>query len=138
MSGLRLIYRPCFITDNVRSREEIHMPEVQVLTREGGFATIVHDGAGALAGGFQGPVLLPDSAGYDETRAIWNAMIDRRPALIARCTNSADVALAVKFARAHNLILSVRGGGHNIAGNAVCDDGLMIDLSLMRSVRVDP
>src|SRR5438105_7101597 len=108
------------------------MPEVQVLTREGNFATVDHNVDDPLSGGFRGPVLLPDSAGYDETRAIWNAMIDRRPALIAQCTNAADVALAVKFARAHNLLVSVRGGGHNIAGNAVCDDGLMIDLSLMR------
>jgi FAD/FMN-containing dehydrogenase len=83
-------------------------------------------------------VLLPGDAGYEEQRQIWNAMIDRRPALIARCASPEDVAKAVKFARKHDLLVSVRGGGHNIAGNAVCDDGLMIDLSLMKSVRVDP
>jgi hypothetical protein len=77
-------------------------------------------------------------ADYDEVRQIWNAMIDRRPALIARCRSPEDVVQAVKFARKHNLLVSVRGGGHNIAGNAVCDDGLMIDLSLMKRVQVDP
>jgi FAD/FMN-containing dehydrogenase len=83
-------------------------------------------------------VLLPGDAGYDEVRQIWNAMIDRRPALIARCVSPEDIVQAVKFARKHTLLISVRGGGHNIAGNAVCDDGLMIDLSLMKNVQVDP
>jgi len=86
----------------------------------------------------RGNVLLPGDAGYDEARQIWNAMIDRRPALIARCVSPEDVVQAVNFARKHNLLVSIRGGGHNIAGNAVCDDGLMIDLSLMKSVQVDP
>ncbi len=86
---------------------------------------------------FQGAVLLPGDADYDEVRQIWNAMIDRRPALIARCTSPEDVVQAVRFAREHNLLASIRGGGHNIAGNAVCDDGLMIDLSLMKGIRVD-
>ena len=85
----------------------------------------------------RGGVLLADDAGYDEARQIWNAMIDRKPALIARCTSAADVVQAVKFARENSLLVSVRGGGHNIAGNAVCDDGLMIDLSLMKDVQVD-
>ncbi len=87
---------------------------------------------------FQGDVLLSGDAGYGEVRQIWNAMIDRRPALIARCASPEDVVQAVNFARNHNLLVSIRGGGHNIAGNAVCDDGLVIDLSLMKSVRVDP
>lgn len=86
---------------------------------------------------FGGEVVLPDSADYDEVRQIWNAMIDRRPALIARATTAEDVVSAVKFARKHDLVVSVRGGGHNIAGNAVCDGGLMIDLSLMKGVKVD-
>lgn len=86
---------------------------------------------------FQGEVLLPDDAGYDEVRQIWNAMIDRKPALIARCTSTEDVMQAIQFGRTHNLLISIRGGGHNIAGNAVCDDGLMIDLSLMKDVQVD-
>lgn len=86
---------------------------------------------------FQGDVVLPSHADYDKVRQIWNAMIDRRPGLIARCASPEDVAQAVHFARQHKLLVSIRGGGHNIAGNAVCDDGLMIDLSLMKSVKVD-
>jgi FAD/FMN-containing dehydrogenase len=74
---------------------------------------------------FPGEVLLPGDAGYDEVRQIWNGMIDRRPALIARCTTPNDVVQAVKFARKHELLVSIRGGGHNIAGNAVCDDGFV-------------
>jgi FAD/FMN-containing dehydrogenase len=85
----------------------------------------------------QGELLLPGDAGYDQARAIWNAMIDRRPALIARCQTSSDVQRAVAFAQENELLVSVRGGGHNIAGNAVCDGGLMIDLSPMNSVQVD-
>ena len=87
---------------------------------------------------FRGDVLLPDDAGYDEVRQIWNAMIDRRPAVIARAKSPEDVVRAVKFARKSGLIVSIRGGGHNIAGNAVCDGGLMIDMSLMKRVKVDP
>ena len=87
---------------------------------------------------FRGEMLLPADAAYDEVREIWNAMIDRTPALIARCASSDDVVPAVKFARQKDLLVSIRGGGHNIAGNAVCDDGLMIDLSLMKNVQVDP
>ncbi len=84
-----------------------------------------------------GEVLQPGDAAYDEARTIWNAMIDRRPALIARCTSAEDVARAVNFARDADLLVSVRGGGHNIGGSAVCDDGLMIDLSPMRQIEVD-
>ena len=86
---------------------------------------------------FRGDVLLQDDADYDEVRQIWNATIDRKPALIARCAAADDVVQAVKFARNNDLLVSIRGGGHNIAGNAVCDDGLMIDLSLMKRVEVD-
>ena len=86
---------------------------------------------------FRGEVLRPTDAGYDEVRQIWNAMIDRKPSLIARCSSPDDVVQAVKLARDNSLLVSMRGGGHNIAGNAVCDDGLMIDLSLMKKVQVD-
>jgi FAD/FMN-containing dehydrogenase len=92
----------------------------------------------ALQERFQGEIIRPSEAGYDDARTIWNAMIDKYPALIARCTNSADVIEAVNFARDNNLLLSVRGGGHNVAGSAVCDGGLMIDLSLMKDIHVDP
>ena len=86
----------------------------------------------------RGPMLLPADAGYDDSRSLWNAMIDRRPAAIARCLGAADVAACVAFAREHGIALSVKGGGHNIAGLAVAEGGLMLDMSLMRGVWVDP
>ena len=86
---------------------------------------------------FSGSLLNKNDKEYNEARLIWNGMINKHPALIARCKNSRDVSLAVKFARNHNLLVSIRGGGHNVAGNSVCDDGLMIDLSLMNNVSVD-
>jgi len=85
----------------------------------------------------RGEILLPQSTGYDQARTIWNAMIDKRPAAIARCTSVADVVAAVNFAREHRVDLAVRGGGHHIAGNALCAGGLVIDLSLMKAVCVD-
>ena len=85
-----------------------------------------------------GPVCVSGDAGYDEARSIWNGDIDRHPAVVARCTSSADVATAVGFAREHGLEIAVRGGGHGFSGSAVCDGGLMIDLSLLNEVRVDP
>lgn len=92
----------------------------------------------ALQGAIRGQVLQERDAGYDEARRIWNATIDRHPAVIVRCAGVADVRRAVRFARENDLLLAVRGGGHNIAGSAVCDGGLVIDLSPMKSVRVDP
>ena len=92
----------------------------------------------ALKVATRGQVLLPADSGFDDARRIWNAMIDRRPAVIVRCAGVADVRRAVAFARDNDLPLAVRGGAHNIAGSAVCDDGLMLDLSPMKSVRVDP
>jgi FAD/FMN-containing dehydrogenase len=86
----------------------------------------------------RGPLLRPGEPGYDEARSVWNAMIDRRPALIVRCLGTADVVACVAAAREYGLQLSIKGGGHNIAGLAVCDGGLMLDLSLMRGVWVDP
>lgn len=86
----------------------------------------------------RGKLLTAADVGYDAARAIWNAMIDKRPALIVRCEGTADVGAAVRFAAAHDLLVSVRGGGHNVAGTAICDGGLMIDLSPMRGIRVDP
>jgi len=86
---------------------------------------------------FSGRLLTKDDRDYNEVRLIWNGMIDKHPGLIAQCKNSKDVSHAVMFARNHNLLTSIRGGGHNVAGNAVCDGGLMIDLSLMNNVSVD-
>jgi FAD/FMN-containing dehydrogenase len=92
----------------------------------------------AFAESVRGPVLPPGDDGYDDARAIWNGLIDRRPALIVQPTGAADVVDAVNFAREQNLTLSIKGGGHNVAGNAVNDGGLVIDLSQMRGVHVDP
>ena len=86
----------------------------------------------------RGEVILPDDPDYDEARTIWNAMIDKRPGAIARCSGVADVMQALQVAKDHDLLLSVRSGGHNIAGNAICDGGLTIDLSGMKSVHIDP
>ena len=82
--------------------------------------------------------LRPGQAGYNDARQIWNGMIDRKPAMIARCATTHDVAAAVRVARERDLLVSVRGGGHNVAGTAVCNEGLMIDLSPMKSIEVDP
>jgi len=101
--------------------------------------TPVDDGAiDGFGEGLHGELLRPGDPNYDETRAIWNGMIDRRPALIARAMGISDVIAAVNFAREQDMVLAIRGAGHNIAGNAVCDDGLMLDRSTMRSVQVDP
>ncbi|MEN8230504.1 MAG: FAD-binding oxidoreductase [Bacteroidota bacterium] len=86
----------------------------------------------------EGAVILPGEPEYDESRAIWNGMFDKNPAIIVKCLQADDVSQSVKFARAHQLLIAVKGGGHNSAGNAVCDDGMMIDLSLMQEVHVDP
>jgi FAD/FMN-containing dehydrogenase len=91
-----------------------------------------------LTGTFRGELLLPASPGYEEARRIWNGAIDRRPACIALCTGVADVVAAVRFAREHELLVAVRSGGHGVAGHAVCDEGLVIDLSPMKGIRVDP
>jgi FAD/FMN-containing dehydrogenase len=105
----------------------------------GGTETMLGDTAvEAFKADLRGELLTPDGPGYDEARTIWNAMIDRRPALIVRCAGAADVMRAVDFARGNQILLAVRGGGHNIAGNATCDGGLMIHLAPMKSVRVNP
>ena len=87
--------------------------------------------------GFRGELVTPGHPGYDDARAVWNGKVDRRPRLIARCSCTADVATAVRFARDSDLEIAVRGGGHNVAGSAVCDDGIVIDLAAMRAVSVD-
>lgn len=88
--------------------------------------------------GFRGEVITPEHHEYDGARVVWNGTVDRRPRVIARCRGTADVAAAVRFARDRELEIAVRGGGHNVAGTAVCDDGIAIDLSAMRAVSVDP
>jgi FAD/FMN-containing dehydrogenase len=104
-------------------RAQIELPE-----------QVVDDFASRLTG----QVLEPGNAGYEETRGVWNGMIDRRPALIARCAGEDDVIASVNFGRDNQLLISVRGGGHGVAGHAVCDGGLVVDLSEMRAVGVNP
>jgi FAD/FMN-containing dehydrogenase len=96
------------------------------------------DAVAAFSEQVRGPVLGPGDPGYDDARSIWNALIDKRPALIVQCSGAADVVDAVNFAREQGLTLSIKAGGHNVAGNAVNDDGIVLDLSQMRGVTVDP
>lgn len=112
--------------------------DIRAIRLDGRDTTLPRSAVQELRAALRGRLLLPSNAGYDDARKLWNAMIDRRPALITRCAGAADVRAAVNFARAHDLLLAVRGGGHSTSGLSVCDGGLMIDLSPMRSVRVDP
>ena len=112
--------------------------DVRVQTSSAGPTQVPEADIAALRTTLRGAVCLPGEPGYDTARSIWNAMIDRRPAMIIQAAGAADVIQGVNFARDHGAALAVRGGGHNIAGNAVCDGGIMLDLSRMRSVHVDP
>jgi FAD binding domain len=100
--------------------------------------TLTRSALGRFRNDFRGRLISPGDEGYDAARAVWNAAVDRRPALIARAGGAGDVVTAVRFAREHSLPVSIRGGGHSAAGFAVADGALMLDLSGMRSVRVDP
>jgi FAD/FMN-containing dehydrogenase len=113
------------------------MNEMSLTTLETGKTVVSAAIIEALVMQQRGTLMDASDPGYDQARTIWNAMIDRKPALIAQCYGAADVMNAVRLAKDNNLLVAVRGGGHNIAGNAVCDGGLMIDLSPMKSVRVD-
>jgi len=108
---------------------------MSVDTRQGvlGDATIAE-----LEGGLRGALVRPGDAAYNDARVVWNAAHDRRPALVVRCAGTADVIRAVEFARSQNLVVAVRGGAHSIAGFSTCDDGIVIDLSPMKGIRVDP
>ena len=114
------------------------MSGLNVLGQNGQETALDEDAVEEFAGQLRGVVAGPGADSYEEARTIWNAMIDRHPGAVVRCAGAADVKRAVIFARKHDLLISVRSGGHNIAGNAVSDGGLMIDLSAMTSVRVDP
>jgi len=114
------------------------MNSVSILTRDGGSIELSGDTLQELAAGLGGSLVTRSSANYEEVRAVWNAMIETRPALIARCTTAADVQRCVRFAATNNLLFSIRGAGHNIAGSALVEGGLTIDLSQMREVEVDP
>ena len=114
------------------------MTDLRIVSSNGTDTILEEAAVRDFAAGLRGPLLRSGDDGYDAARRVWNGMIDRRPALIARCGGVADVMATVRFAREHRLLLAVRGGGHNITGNAVCEGGLMLDLSGMKSVRVDP
>jgi hypothetical protein len=114
------------------------MTDLRVTTTQGADTVLKDTTIEAFKTSLRGELLRPTDPGYETARTIWNALIDHRPALIARCAGAADVLAVVRFAREHDLLVSIRGGGHNIAGKAVCDGGLMLDLSRMKSIRVDP
>jgi FAD/FMN-containing dehydrogenase len=114
------------------------MESVSIATRDGGSIELSGDSLQELAAGLGGRLVTRSSADYEEVRAVWNAMIETSPALIARCTSAADVQRCVRFAAANNLLFSIRGAGHNIAGSGLVEGGFTIDLSQMREVEVDP
>ena len=114
------------------------MVELQAITSNGTQTVLSQEALEEFKGSLRGQLILPEDDGYDEARTLWNAQIDKHPALIARCAGVSDVIGSVKFARANNLLVAVRGGGHSFPGNSVCEGGLMIDLSPMKGVRVDP
>jgi FAD/FMN-containing dehydrogenase len=107
-------------------------------TSQGDSVSIAKESLDGLRAALRGSLALPDDPGYDVARTLWNGMIDRRPAAIVRAAGAGDVIQAINFARDNRLLLAIRGGGHNIAGKAACEGGLMLDLSPMKSVRVDP
>jgi FAD/FMN-containing dehydrogenase len=110
---------------------------LQLLTTQGKQISLETQQVNDFRATLRGEVLLPTDHAYESARKVYNAMIDKNPSLIVRCANAADVVNAVRFARKHGLLAAVRGGGHNVAGNAVCDGGLMIDLSPMKEIHVD-
>ncbi len=114
------------------------MASVMALTTDGSSTGVKGEALEALAGRMRGPLLTPEVDGYDAARTIFNGMIDHRPAIVGRCAGVADVQACVEFAREHDLLVSVKGGGHNFAGKCVVEGGFMIDLADMRSVSVDP
>jgi FAD/FMN-containing dehydrogenase len=120
-------------SSNVEADKSMH-----ITTIDGGTTAIPDAELQALRTTFRGTLIRPDDEQFDDARRVWNGMIDRRPALIARCSGVADVIIAVNFAASRRLLLAVRGGGHSWPGHSVCNGGLVIDLRLMRGVRVDP
>lgn len=114
------------------------MTDLMMTTLDGSTQSLASDVVTGFQQGLRGQLLHPGVSGYDDVRRIWNGVHDTRPGLIVECTGTADVIDAVNFAREHRLLVSIRGGGHNVAGTSLCDGGLMIDLSRLRSIRVDP
>ena len=112
-------------------------PTMRALTTQGRKIDITQDAINGLKGRLRGPMFLPGDVGYEESRTVWNAMIDKKPAFVVRCLGSADVIACVRFALENDILLSIKGGGHNIAGLATADGAMMLDMSLMRGVFVD-
>jgi FAD/FMN-containing dehydrogenase len=112
--------------------------DLKIRTLSGDDSFLKEEAVDELRSSLRGQLIDTSSETYDQARSVWNALIDRRPALIARCAGTADVISAVNFARKHDILTAVRGGGHSLAGKSVCDDGLVIDLSAMKAIRVDP
>src|SRR5262245_8000702 len=113
-------------------------PAAMSSATEGKMASLQVSKIGDLRSRLKGQVLLPEDDGYENARKIWNAMIDKRPGAIVRCLATSDVVNAVNCARESGVALAIRGGGHNIAGKALCDGGIVIDLSQMKAANVDP
>ena len=114
------------------------MPTQRFKTRRGEEFDLETEGLEQFATQLRGALIQPQDDGYDEARAVYNAMHDRRPALIVQATGVADVMATVDFARTHDLLLSVRGGGHSVPGFGTCDDGLVLDLGSMKGIRFNP
>src|SRR5262245_33542119 len=114
------------------------MTELKVKTLAGADALLGEDVVESFGKRHRGALLRPGDGGYEEARRVWNGMTDKRPGLIAQCAGVADVITAVNLARDYGLLVAVRGGDHSVAGHSVCEGGLMIDLSRMKGVRVDP
>src|ERR671920_620337 len=114
------------------------MEDLRVATTTGTDTVLEEAAIEEFKAGLRGELLRPGEEGYEEARTVWNAMIDKGPALIARCAGAADVIHSINFARSNEFLVAVRGGGHDVAGTAVCDGGLVIDLSRMKGIRVDP
>src|SRR5690554_4510255 len=113
------------------------MEENSIVPRFNGSETVTDEIIDVFRNDFQGQIYTPDDPGYDDARRIWNAHINKYPLIIACCSGVADVMAALNFSRQNNLTVAVRGGGHNVGGRALCDGGLVIDLSAMKSVHVD-
>jgi len=113
------------------------MADFPVSNRSGGYIALSDANVSALRSQLTGELLVAGDSGYDQARTVWNAMVDQRPGLIARCSNTADVVAAVDFARSHDLLIAVKSGGHNIAGRSVTTDSFTIDLSRMKGIEVD-
>src|SRR5918992_5455965 len=114
------------------------MADLRIVTLTGADAALGEAAVERFGSRLRGELLRPGDAAYEEARLLWNGLIDKRPALITRCAGVGDVVDSVNFARENDLLVAVRGGGHNVAGNAVCDGGLVIDLSPLKGIRVDP